>query len=377
MHSLATKPGNDPGYELKEIFDSFVTEGTYLRGEPYGNGHIHDTFRIETSEKDKDDYILQRLNTRIFKNIPELQNNIERVTVHLRNKLKAISGSDPRRECLRLLPSRDGKSWITDSTGNYWRMYVFISNHKTYNVVDSPGKAFEGGKAIGRFQAMLSDMPGEPLFETIPFFHDIEKRLETFNLTISRDPVNRVGMVGNEINQVLERTEEMKIILKLGKEGKIPLRITHNDTKFNNILLDENDKALCVIDLDTVMPGYVHYDFGDAIRTATNTASEDEGDLAKVNMDIELFRAYSEGFLSETGKTLNQLEKEYLAFAPRLITYTIALRFLTDFIDGDNYFKIHHELHNLQRARAQLRLVRSMEEQYSDMQRIIRKLTQN
>ena len=377
MHSLATKPGSDPGYELKEIFDSFVTEGTYLRGEPYGNGHIHDTFRIETSEKDKDDYILQRLNTRIFKNIPELQNNIERVTIHLRNKLKAISGSDPKRECLRLLPSRDGKSWITDSTGNYWRMYVFISNHKTYNVVDSPGKAFEGGKAIGRFQAMLSDMPGEPLFETIPFFHDIEKRLETFNLTVSRDPVNRVGMVGNEIIQVLERTEEMKIILKLGKEGKIPLRITHNDTKFNNILLDENDKALCVIDLDTVMPGYVHYDFGDAIRTATNTASEDEGDLAKVNMDIDLFRAYSEGFLSETGRTLNPVEKEFLAFAPRLITYTIALRFLTDFIDGDNYFKIHHELHNLQRARAQLRLVRSMEEQYSDMQSIISKLTQN
>lgn len=377
MHSSATKQGNNPENDLKEIFDRFVTEGTYLLGEPYGNGHIHDTFRIETIEKDKDDYIIQRLNTRIFKNIPELQNNIERVTVHLRNRLKAVSGSDPKRECLSLIPSRDGKSWITDKSGNYWRMYIFISNHKTYNVVDSPGKAFEGGKAIGRFQAMLSDMPGDPLFDTIPFFHDIEKRLETFNLTISRDPVNRVGMVGNEINLVLERTEEMKVILKLGKEGKIPLRITHNDTKFNNILLDENDKALCVIDLDTVMPGYVHYDFGDAIRTATNTASEDEGDLAKVNMDIELFRAYSEGFLSETGKTLNQVEKEYLAFAPRLITYTIALRFLTDFIDGDNYFKIHHELHNLQRARAQLRLVRSMEEQYSDMQSIIRKLTQN
>jgi hypothetical protein len=377
MHSSATKQGNNPENDLKEIFDRFVTEGTYLLGEPYGNGHIHDTFRIETIEKDKDDYIIQRLNTRIFKNIPELQNNIERVTVHLRNRLKAVSGSDPKRECLSLIPSREGKSWITDKSGNYWRMYIFISNHKTYNVVDSPGKAFEGGKAIGRFQAMLSDMPGDPLFDTIPFFHDIEKRLETFNLTISRDPVNRVGMVGNEINLVLERTEEMKVILKLGKEGKIPLRITHNDTKFNNILLDENDKALCVIDLDTVMPGYVHYDFGDAIRTATNTASEDEGDLAKVNMDIELFRAYSEGFLSETGKTLNQVEKEYLAFAPRLITYTIALRFLTDFIDGDNYFKIHHELHNLQRARAQLRLVRSMEEQYSDMQSIIRKLTQN
>lgn len=375
MHSSATEQGNNPGYDLKEIFDYFVTEGTFLKGEPYGNGHIHDTFRIETAEKDKDDYILQRLNTRIFKNIPGLQHNIERVTVHLRNKLMAIPGSDIKRECLSLIPAADGKSWIVDGKGNYWRMYIFITNHRTYNMVDSPGKAFEGGKAIGRFQAMLSDMPGEPLFETIPSFHDIEKRLETFNLTIRQNPAGRVGMIGNEIKQVLDRADGMKIILRLGKEGKIPLRITHNDTKFNNILLDENDKALCVIDLDTVMPGYVHYDFGDAIRTATNTASEDEGDLAKVNMDIDLFRAYSEGFLFETGSTLNITEKEYLAFAPRLITYTIALRFLTDFIDGDNYFKIHHEFHNLQRARAQLRLVASMEEQYPEMQKIIKKLT--
>jgi hypothetical protein len=375
MHSSATEQGNNPGFDLKEIFDNFITEGTFLKGEPYGNGHIHDTFRIETAEKEKDDYILQRLNNRIFKNIPGLQHNIERVTIHLRNRLREIPGSDIKRECLSLVPSVDGKSWIVDSKGNYWRMYIFITNHKTYNVVDSPGKAFEGGKAIGRFQAMLSDMPGEPLFETIPWFHDIEKRLDTFNITIGQDPVQRVGKVGNEIKQILNRADEMKIILRLGKEGKIPLRITHNDTKFNNILLDENDKALCVIDLDTVMPGYVHYDFGDAIRTATNTASEDEGDLEKVNMNIDLFRAYSEGFLSETGSTLNDVEKEYLAFAPRLITYTIALRFLTDFIDGDNYFKIHHEFHNLQRARAQLRLVASMEEQYSEMQKIIKKLT--
>lgn len=363
------------GFNLKEIYDYFVTDGTFLNGEPYGSGHIHDTFRIVTVEKDKDDYILQRLNNKIFKNIPELQHNIERVTVHLRNKLKAVPGSDIKRECLSLIPSRDGKSWIIDKEGNYWRMYIFISNHRSYNIVDSPDKAFEGGKAIGRFQAMLSDMPGGPLFDTIPWFHDIEKRLQTFHLKISENPVGRVGTVGEEINQVLQRAEEMKIILKLGEEGKIPLRITHNDTKFNNILLDENDKALCVIDLDTVMPGYIHYDFGDAIRTVTNTASEDEKDLSKIKMDIHLFKAYSEGFLSETGGTLNDVEKKYLAFAPGLITYTIAVRFLTDFIDGDNYFKIHHEFHNLQRARAQLRLMISMEEQCGKMKRIINNLT--
>ncbi len=337
-------------YDLKEIFEYFNADGTFLNGEPYGSGHIHDTFRVETAEKEKDDYILQRLNNKIFKNIPDLQHNIERVTVHLRNRLAAIPGSDIKRECLILIPSRDGKTWIIDNDGNYWRMYIFISNHHSYNIVDSPDKAFEGGKAIGRFQAMLSDMPGEPLYETIPWFHDIENRLEAFNDKIKENPVGRVRSVSREIDQVLTRAEEMKIILRLGKEGKIPLRITHNDTKFNNILLDENDKALCVIDLDTVMPGYVHYDFGDAIRTAANTASEDEKELSKVKMDINLFRAYAEGYLSETGKTLNEVEKDMLAFAPRLITYTIAVRFLTDFIDGDNYFKIHHELHNLQRA---------------------------
>jgi len=363
------------GYNLKEIFELFVADGTFLNGEPYGSGHIHDTFRIVTVENDKDDYILQRLNNKIFKNIPELQHNIERVTVHLRNKLSIVPGSDVKRECLSLVPSRDGKSWIIDDEHNYWRMYIFISNHYSYNVVDSPDKAFEGGKAIGRFQAMLSDMPGGPLFETIPWFHNIEKRLQTFNIKIRENPVGRVKSVAEEIDHILMKAEEMKIILRLGNEGKIPLRITHNDTKFNNILLNEDDKALCVIDLDTVMPGYIHYDFGDAIRTVANTAFEDENDLSRIKMDINLFKAYSEGYLSETVETLNDVEKEFLAFAPRLITYTIAVRFLTDFIDGDNYFKIHHELHNLQRTRAQLRLVMSMEEQYEEMKRIISKLT--
>src|SRR5450759_708260 len=362
-------------YNLKEIFERFTADGTFLSGITFGSGHIHDTFKIETAEKEKDDFILQRLNNKIFKNIPELQNNIERVTVHLRNKLNEIPGSDVKRECLNLVISRDGKSWITDKDGNYWRMFIFIPNHRSYDLVDSPDKAFQGGRAIGRFQAMLSDMPGGPLFETIPKFHDIESRLNALNTKIAANPVGRVKNVSKELDQILTRAEEMKTILKLGREGKIPLRITHNDTKFNNILLDQNDKALCVIDLDTVMPGYVHYDFGDAIRTATNTASEDEKDLSRIKMDINLFKAYAEGYLSETGETLNDIEKEYLAFAPKLITYIMAVRFLTDFIDGDNYYKIHHELHNLQRAKAQLKLVMSMEEQYVEMRRIIEELT--
>ncbi|HNR42943.1 MAG TPA: aminoglycoside phosphotransferase family protein [Bacteroidales bacterium] len=362
-------------HNLKEIFDCFNAEGTFSVGGPYGSGHIHDTFRVETAEADRDDYILQRLNNRVFKNIPNLQNNIERVTEHLHKKYLEIPGSDVKRECLTLIPSRNGKSWIQDEEGKFWRMYIFISDHRSYDIVDSPDKAFQGGKAIGKFQAMLSDLPGDPLHDTIPYFHDIEKRLETFDRIRKANPAGRVEAAGDEIKFALSRAEEMKIILQLGREGKIPLRITHNDTKFNNILLDQNDKALCVIDLDTVMPGYVHYDFGDAIRTAANVAAEDEKDLSKVAMDIGLFKAYAEGYLSETRETLNSTEKEYLAFAPRLITYTIALRFLTDYIDGDNYFKIHHTHHNLQRARAQFRLVESMEEQYPEMQKIIRDLT--
>lgn len=361
-------------YSIHEIYNLFQTDGSYLSGEPIGSGHIHDTFRIVTAEPEKDDYIIQKLNNKVFKNIPELQTNIERVTVHLRNKLKQIPGADLKRECLQLIPARDGKSWIRDNEGSYWRMYVYIPDHRAYDVVDSPVLAFEGGKAIGRFQAMLSDMPGGPLFETIPFFHDIERRLLTFNATVKSNPAGRADEVKEEIKMVLDRAEEMKTVLRLGREGKIPLRITHNDTKFNNILLDKNNKALCIIDLDTVMPGYVHYDFGDAIRTATNSAAEDEKDLSKVFMKLDLFSAYAEGYLSEAGETLNDVEKDYLAFAPKLITYTMAVRFLTDYIDGDIYYKIHHEHHNIQRARAQLKLVRSMEEQYGDMQRIIKKI---
>lgn len=363
-------------WDIKSIFDLFDTKGTFLKGEPYGSGHIHDTFRIETTEPDIDNYILQRLNNKVFKNIPQLQQNIERVTVHLRNKISLVPGSDIKRECLNLVPSHSGGSWIQDRDGNFWRIYIFIKDHRSYDIVDSANKAFEGGRAIGRFQAMLTDMEGEPLWDTIPKFHDIEDRLTTFNKTIVSDPVGRVDSVSKEIDKVLQRSDDMKIILKLGQEGKIPVRITHNDTKFNNILLDLNDKALCVIDLDTVMPGYVHYDFGDAIRTAASTAAEDEKDLSKVKMNIELFKAYASGYLSEIGGTLNKVEIDYLAFAPQLITYTIAVRFLTDFIDGDNYFKIHHEFQNLQRARTQLKLVESMEEQYGEMRGIIEELSE-
>lgn len=361
--------------DLQSLFVKFNTEGNYLSGEPFGSGHIHDTYRIITSEKECDDYILQRINTNIFKNVPELQENISRVTSHIQSRLSGISDSNIKRECLSPVSVKNiNQTWVRDDEGNYWRMFIFIADHKSYEHIDSPWQSFEAGKAIGRFGSLLSDLPGEPLHETIPYFHNIGKRLGSFHHVIKADPAGRVSAVKFEIEEIIRREEMMKTIVRLGDEGLIPLRITHNDTKLNNILFDFNDKALCVLDLDTVMPGYVHYDFGDAIRTAACTAEEDEEDLNKVSMDIGIFKAFSEGYLSETRETLNDTEKEYLSFAPALLTYTMATRFLTDFIDGDNYYKIRHPLHNLQRVRAQLKLLHSMESQYHEMQAIIKSL---
>lgn len=360
--------------DLKRIFDSFIAEGTWLKAEPFGSGHIHETFLIRTAEPEMDDYILQKINNVVFRNIPQLQENIERVTMHLRKRLSGIPGSDLKRECLQMMVCKDGKSWLTDSNGGFWRLFVFIPDHFSYNIVDTPGKAFEGGRAIGRFQALLADLQGEPLHETIPSFHDVEKRIDGFMNTLKNDIAGRASGTKWETESILMRAEEMKIIQKLGRENKIPVRITHNDTKFNNILFDRNDKSLCIIDLDTVMPGYFHSDFGDAIRTGANVAAEDEENLSGIKMDIGLFTAYAKGYLQEMRETLNTVEKEYLALAPLVLTYEQALRFLGDYLEGDTYYKIHHEHHNLQRARAQIRLLGSMEEQYGEMKLIIRKL---
>jgi thiamine kinase-like enzyme len=362
------------GNDLMTIFDSFAADGSFAEALPCGSGHIHDTFLIETSEKDIDDYVLQRLNNKVFRNIPELQENIERVTKHMRRKLLLVPGADVKRECLTLIPAKNGKSWIVDEEGSFWRMFIYISDNRSYDIVDSPDKAFEGGRAIGRFQAFLADLPGKPLHETIPSFHDVEKRIDSFMFTLKNDPVGRVKETTGETDSILKRADDMRVIQRLGREGKIPVRITHNDTKFNNILFDVNGKSLCLIDLDTVMPGYFHSDFGDAIRTGANSAAEDEIELSKVKMDIDLFGAYAGGYLSETKNTLNSIEKEYLAFAPLLMTYEQALRFLTDYIDGDKYYRIHNKNHNIQRTRSQIRLLESMEEQYSMMQKIIRRL---
>lgn len=357
--------------ELKDIAEKFQIDAPVEKIEAYGSGHIHDTYKVETGDPASDNYILQKLNSRVFNNIRQLQENINIVTKHIRNKLLRDNIPDLKRRILTVIPCHDGALFHTDQHSSCWRMYIFISEHRTYDIVQSFQHAREGGKAIGRFQSQLSDLDSMRLHVTIPFFHDIEHRLEAFYLAIERDEKGRVQNIREEIAFVENRAREMMVIKKLGKEGKIPLRITHNDTKFNNILLDNNDRALCVIDLDTVMPGYIHYDFGDAIRTTATRSAEDETDLNKVELDIKLFEAYSEGYLSEMVNILTADEVEYLAFSPRLITFTIGLRFLTDYVDGDKYFKTHRPEHNLERAKTQFKLVESNERQYKAMKDII------
>ncbi|HOM41572.1 MAG TPA: aminoglycoside phosphotransferase family protein, partial [Bacteroidales bacterium] len=261
MHLSDTRWGSKNNNILKDLFDKFLVKGTYLEGKPFGSGHIHDTFLVQTAEPELDDYIFQKFNNNVFKDIQKVQENILRVTTHLRRKLEKVPGSDVKRETLTLVPAKDGKLWISDDNGNLWRAFIFIPRHRSYDVVGSPEKAFEGGRMVGRFQALLSDLGEPPLHETIPFFHNAAKRLETFYRKVSEDPAGRVKVTAPECSFVDERAESMKIIHNLGTEGKIPVRITHNDTKFNNILFDESSgKALCIIDLDTVMPGHVHYD---------------------------------------------------------------------------------------------------------------------
>lgn len=363
-------------YDLASLVRNFRVEGRFLDGEPYGSGHINDSFLVHIVNNISKKYLLQRVNHHVFRNIPLLMRNIEIVTRHVQKKTAKGPDSGSELKFLDFIPAQDGKYYYKDSRGNYWRMLIFLENSQSYDTVDCPEKAYTGGKMFGRFLALLADLPPESLSETIPNFHNVEKRLETFFKSVREDPLQRVKEALEEIEIVNARAEEMKCINRLGREGRIPERVTHNDTKFNNILFDSAGRAVCVVDLDTVMPGYIHYDFGDAVRTSANTGAEDEKDLAKVSMDIQLFQAFSTGFLQETRTFLTKTEIEHLAFSAKLLTFIIGLRFLTDFIDGDKYFKIHHDRHNLQRTRAQFKLLKSMDEQYAEMQAIIKKLTE-
>ena len=356
--------------DILQIVKEFRIDGTASAFERVGSGHINDSYRIAISPAGLPGYFLQRINHQIFKDIPLLTDNILKVTKHISEKIR-LAG--PCIQCvgLSLVPARDGHFFYRDDEGNYWRMFNFIGGSRSFDQVPNAGLAYEGGKAFGLFLRLTADLDADSLSETIKDFHNIKTRLAAFKNTCEEDPYKRAEEAKNEILFIEERSAGMHKILKLGLSGRIPLRVTHNDTKFNNILFDENDKAICIVDLDTVMPGYVLYDFGDAIRTGANTGAEDEADLEKVNINMELFEAYCRGFLESAGRSLTLEEKSHLAFSARFMTFIIGLRFLTDFLAGDTYYKIHFPGHNIQRARAQFRLVQSMEQNASSMERII------
>jgi len=351
-------------YDLAAVCAKFPEAGKFVSGIPYGTGHINDTFKVET---DKHTLILQRVNTSIFKQPEQLMDNVVRVTSHIAKKIAESKSGD---KTLLVLFSADGKPFVYDDNGNFFRCYIYIDQARTFDIIENSDQAYQAAAAFGQFQNLLSDMEGR-LYETIPNFHHTVSRLETLKQAIKADKLGRLKEVAPEADFILKREKECSVLLDLQKEGKIIERTTHNDTKLNNVLIDDaTGRGICVIDLDTVMPGLPHYDFGDMVRTGTSPAAEDETDLSKVTMRFEMFEALLRGYLSAAGKFLNPLEKSLLPFCGKLITMEIGIRFLTDYLEGDVYFKIKRPQHNLDRCRTQLKLVASIEEQFDAMRRL-------
>lgn len=358
----------------KEVIENFQFEGEYTEGIPYGSGHINDTFRVTFQHKGETKrYILQRMNNQIFLNPEELMENVVGVTSWLRKKI-VENGGEPERETLNLVPAKDGKAFYKDSEGEYWRVYLFIEGAKTYDLVENQGDFYQSAVAFGRFQGLLADYPAETLHETIQDFHNTVKRLDTFKKAVEADACGRAAQVQEEIQFVLDREALAHKLCDMQAEGKLPLRVTHNDTKLNNIMIDdETRKAICVIDLDTVMPGLSVNDFGDSIRFGASTGAEDEPDLSKVSCSMELFELYTKGFVEGCKGSLTEEELDMLPVGAMTMTYECGMRFLTDYLEGDHYFKIHREGHNLDRCRTQFKLVKDMEEKWNQMNEIVNK----
>ena len=334
---------------MSEILQQFEVAA---ETESYGNGHINDTYLATTPR-----YILQRINTSIFKKPDELMSNIENVTAFLREKI-AAAGGDADRGNLTGIPAKNGETYYRLDEQNVFRVYKFIEGTKTIENSKTEKDLYEAGVGFGHFQKMLADFPVEKLFETIPDFHNTPRRIEALKEAIREDKAGRGSSVKKEVDFALENALWADKVVKGMEDGSIPVRVTHNDTKINNILFDqESGKAVCVIDLDTVMPGSALYDFGDALRMGGSTAAEDETDLEKVEFDVGAFEAFAKGYLSEMKEALTETEMELLPLSVKLMTYECGIRFLTDYLNGDTYFKIHREHHNLDRARNQFKLV--------------------
>jgi dTDP-glucose pyrophosphorylase len=358
-----------------EALQNFQMEGMVMKSVRYGNGHINDTFLVTVKQKDDTEkyVILQRMNKGIFTNPEELMENIIGVTSFLRKKI-VENGGDPERETMNVIPAKDGKTFFIDSEGEYWRCYQFIEGASSYDQVESPEDFYQSAVSFGHFQRLLADYPAETLHETIQGFHDTKARFEVFQKTVEEDVCGRASSVQEEINFVLAHEDVANVFGDLLKTGEIPLRVTHNDTKLNNIMIDDKTrKGICVIDLDTVMPGLAMNDFGDSIRFGANTGAEDEPNLDKVWFDLELFDIYAKGFIEGCGGKLTPKEIELLPMGAKVMTFECGMRFLTDYLQGDTYFKVHRENHNLDRCRTQFKLVSDMETKWDIMNEIVRK----
>ncbi len=352
--------------DLNRIMEKFVIDNEI---NPYGDGHINHTYLTKSKQ-----YILQRINTKIFVHPKELMENITNVTEHLRAKIEA-QGGDPDRETLTVIPTLDGKSYYTDDNGDCYRVYKFIGDTNCYSIATDPKQLYYAARAFGRFQNMLNDFPAENLFETIPEFHNTRSRFNQLLKAIKEDKAGRLKEVQAEVEYALSQENIVDTIINAIGDGSVPLRVTHNDTKINNVLFDaKTDEGLCVIDLDTVMPGSLLYDYGDALRAGATTGAEDEKDLSLVWFDMAAYKEFSKGYLEEMLPVMTEKEIELLPLSAKILTYECGIRFLADYLNGDVYFKTSRPEHNLDRARTQFKLCRDMDNKLEEMKSIIRTL---
>ena len=361
---------------MREAAPHFAFEGRLIHAEPYGCGHINDTHCLwfDRGSFPTVRYILQKINTGIFRDVDGLMNNITLVTDHIRKKL-AADGGDYGRGTLTVIPTTDGEPYYRAPDGGCFRAYKFVENTVSLQSAENPAQFGSLAAAFGKFQNQLADFDASLLDETIPDFHNTVKRFENFASSVKADRAHRRTTAEKEIEFAMSREADAGVLVGMLAKGELPLRVTHNDTKLNNVLFDAvTGEAVCVIDLDTVMPGLVHYDFGDSIRFGASTAAEDEKDLDRVSMSLELFEAYTRGFIASCGGKLTEAETEYLPFSAKLLTYECGIRFLSDYLDGDTYFRIHYPEQNLDRCRTQLKLVADMEKKMPEMKSITEKI---
>jgi len=355
--------------QIKEVLRQFRFEGKYDHVEELQSGNVNNTYHLYYNCEDgsRAEYVLQQINTYAFKQPEQVMSNIVRVTGHLRERLEG-TGESVENRVLICIPTKSGEFMYCDAQKRYWRAYRYIRDAIAYDRVEKPEHFYEAGRAFGEFQRMLSDFPVNELYETIPHFHDTRRRFYAFVASVAEDKAGRVAELEKEIDFFFDRRKMMDRIVRRIESGDIPLRVTHNDTKINNIMLDaKSGRAVCVIDLDTVMAGSALYDYGDAIRFGASTAKEDEEDVSKISLDIELFKQFTRGFLSEVGMLLTEEELKCLPLSLKVMTCELAMRFLTDYIDGDLYFRVRAPEHNLIRAHAQMRLLEDIEDKYDEL----------